>query len=234
MQATGGTDLLCDQTTQPFAASEVGKYVYPADLFAPSRLITATDNESPIEGDSSDTAIALTEAASDDSWWLVYTKSRQEKRLSEQLTRMRLPHYLPVQKREAITRGRVRLVEEPVFTGYLFLYADGEGRREALTTNRISTTNRVENGERLGAELAQIARSLADGARLSIESKIEPGDWARVKTGVYEGLEGQVLSRQGKTKLLLSVTFLKQGASMEIHDSLLETIDPPEMAGLPR
>jgi transcription antitermination factor NusG len=140
---------------------------------------------------------------------------------------MRVPHYLPVHAREAITRGRVRVVEEPLFSGYLFLHADDEQRRAALTTNRISTTHPVADATRLRHELSQIARSISAGAHLTVEAKLEPGDWVRVKSGPYSGLEGIVLRRKKTTKLLLSVNFLKQGASLELPDCSLELIDPP-------
>lgn len=160
-------------------------------------------------------------------WWLVYTKSRQEKRLSQQLCEMRVAHYLPVHKREAVTRGRVRLVEEPLFSGYIFLHADDAQRRKALATNRISATHPVSDGDRLRGELKQIAQAISAGARLTLEAQIEPGDWVRVRSGAYEGLEGVVLRRKNKSKLQLSVNFLKRGASLELPDCLLEVIDPP-------
>jgi len=166
-------------------------------------------------------------------WWLVYTKSRQEKRLSQQLCEMRVPHYLPVHTREAVTRGRIRSVEEPLFSGYLFLYADDDQRREALTTNRISVTHPVADGNRLRSELKQIDRAISAGARLTLEAQIEPGDWVRVCSGIYEGLEGVVLRRKNQSKLQLSVNFLKQGASLELPDCLLELIDPPQIDDSP-
>lgn len=170
------------------------------------------------------------EAATDAAWWLVYVKSRQEKRLSLQLSAMEVPHYLPIHRREAMTRGRVRYVEEPIFRGYLFLLADEEQRRSALTTNRISSTQRVGDPARLQFELSQIRRSIAGGARLTIEAQIEEGDWVRIKSGVHAGLEGRVLRREKATRLLLAVNFLQRGASFEVHESLLETVDPPEIS----
>ena len=163
-----------------------------------------------------------------ETWWLVYTKSHQERRLSEQLMQMGVPHYLPVHQREVVARGRLRLREEPLFKGYLFLNGDDEHRRMALTTNRISTTHKVTEPARLKQELQQISKTIAAGAHLTLEAGYEPGDWVRVKSGPYVGLEGTVLYRKNKTRLLLSVNFLSQGASFEIHESLLERTNPTD------
>lgn len=206
-------------------AASLDRFAYPRDLLADDAIAADAPREaSEATGD---------EWADDARWWMAYVKSRQEKRLSEQLSDLRVRHYLPVHFREAATRGRLRLVEEPLFSGYLFLHASDEERRRALTTNRICATHAVADGRRLAFELRQIQRSIASGARLTVEAQIEPGDWVRVKSGVHIGLEGRVLRRQSKTRLQLSVDFLGQGASLEIHDSLLEVIDPPALEEAP-
>src|SRR5688572_27786800 len=38
-------------------------------------------------------------------WWLVHTKPRQEKTLARELRAFNVPHYLPVTKCKALTRG---------------------------------------------------------------------------------------------------------------------------------
>ncbi|TWT33792.1 Transcription antitermination protein RfaH [Posidoniimonas corsicana] len=161
-------------------------------------------------------------------WWLVYTRSRQEKALSRDLFGLGVPHYLPVHNREVVTRGRSRVVEEPLFSGYLFIFADPDLKTAALTTNRISTACPVGDGDRLRSDLLRLASAIAAGARLSLEAKLEPGDWVRVKSGIHEGLEGVVIRRKKQARLLLAVNFLKQGASLEVHESLLEKVAPPD------
>ena len=52
-----------------------------------------------------------------------------------------------------------------------------------------------------------------------------PGDRVRVRRGPLAGVEGTVLTRRGRKRLLVSVDFLQQGASVEIEDFLLEPID---------
>ena len=44
--------------------------------------------------------------ASDRVWWVVYTKSRQEKSLARDLLGYRIPFYLPQVPRDHLVRGR--------------------------------------------------------------------------------------------------------------------------------
>ena len=93
--------------------------------------------------------------SSEDSprWSLVHTKPRQEKKLSQQLSSMEIPHYLPVTKCKAVTRGRPRSAKLPLFPSYMFLCADLGQRRSALKTNRIVATHFVEDQVGLGGQL---------------------------------------------------------------------------------
>jgi len=46
----------------------------------------------------------------------------------------------------------------------------------------------------------------------------------RVKSGSFAGLEGTVLARRRKTRLLVVVRVMQQGVSCEVDDFLLEPI----------
>ena len=53
---------------------------------------------------------------------------------------------------------------------------------------------------------------------------IAAGERVRIKSGVLKGVEGIILKRQGKTRVLVSVHFLQQGASVEIEDFQIEPV----------
>jgi transcriptional antiterminator RfaH len=73
-------------------------------------------------------------------------------------------------------------------------------------------------------QLRQFARLIALDAPLLGESRLVHGDYVRVKSGPFRGIEGKVLRRNGKTELQVAVDFLQQGAALEIDDCLLEAI----------
>ena len=158
-------------------------------------------------------------------WWVVYTKARQEKAFSRELFAFQVPFYLPLVKKTTIAKGRKRFSFVPLFSGYVFLYATEAERIKSLTTNRISRILTVNDPEQLIYDLEQLHRLIASDAPLNVEQLLAPGNRVRVKQGALMGLEGTVLVRRGVTRLLVSVNFLQQGASVEVEDYLLERVD---------
>ncbi|HEX9831866.1 MAG TPA: hypothetical protein VGA66_02060, partial [Mycobacterium sp.] len=72
--------------------------------------------------------------------------------------------------------------------------------------------------------LGQIRRLIESGVPLTAESRVQPGERVRVKSGHLAGLEGIVTKRRGGSRLLVAVDYLQQGASIELHDFALEIV----------
>lgn len=160
----------------------------------------------------------------DRRWRVLYTKSRQEKALARELRASTVPFYLPLIPKESVMRGRRVVSHIPLFTGYVFLLGNEDERLRTLQTNRISRILDVDDAGSLVHDLRQVQQLIASGAPLTVESRLEPGNRVRVKHGAFAGLEGTVLQRRGKTRLLVAVNFLQQGASVEVEDFFLEPI----------
>ncbi len=171
---------------------------------------------------------ALTEASPGGGlrqWWVLYTKSRQEKSLARDLLSYQIPFYLPLVKTNKVYRKWKVSTYLPLFSGYVFLFGSEEERGRSLTTNRLSRILPVQDGDSLRYDLHQLQLLIASGAPLTLEGRLAPGVRVRVRRGLLEGLEGTVLQRRGQTRLLVSVNFLQQGASVEIDDFMLERLD---------
>jgi transcriptional antiterminator RfaH len=160
--------------------------------------------------------------ALDRRWWAVYTKSRQEKALARHLIGHQVPFYLPLIPKDNIIRNRRVRSHVPLFSGYIFLFGSEEERVTTLTTNRISRILPVHDEDRLRRDLANVRALIDSNAPLSAERRLTPGHPVRIKTGSLQGLEGVVVKRHGKTRLLVAVTYLQQGVSIEIDDCALE------------
>ena len=157
-------------------------------------------------------------------WWAVYTKSRQEKSLARQLVGHEVPFYLPLIPKDNMIRNRRVRSYVPLFGGYVFLYGTDEERVTTLTTNRISRILPVEDETQLVLDLSNIHALIEKDAPLSMERRLEPGRRVRIKAGSLAGLEGVVVTRRRKCRLLVAVTYLQQGVSSEIDDCALEPL----------
>ena len=158
-------------------------------------------------------------------WWAVYTKTRQEKSLARNLVKLKVPFYLPLVAKDHRYGGRRVQSFNPLFSGYLFLYGSEEDRVKSLTTNRISRVLKVPEQELLYHDLKQVHRLIESDEPLTIEQRLGPGQRVRVREGAFMGLEGTVTSRVRRCRLVVAVTFLQQGISIEIDDYLLEPLD---------
>ena len=161
----------------------------------------------------------------DGHWMVLYTKPRQEKALARDLLSRTIPFYLPLVKKN-LQYGR-RRVESfmPLFGGYVFLHGTERERVASLTTNRILRILPVADEERFLNDLRQTQRLIAANVPLTVESRLHAGMRVRVKSGPFAGIEGTVLRRRGEIRLLVSVNFLQQGASVEIEDFRMEPLD---------
>ncbi len=162
--------------------------------------------------------------SSQNCWWAIYTKSRQEKALARFLLSREIPFYLPTVDRTSLIRGRKVRSSNPLFAGYMFLYGSQEERTQCFQSNRISSILPVHDQQQLSNDLKDICRLTESEFALTVESRLEPGQRVRVHSGVFQGLEGVIVTRRGKTRLAINVDFLQQGASVEIDDFLFEPI----------
>jgi transcriptional antiterminator RfaH len=167
----------------------------------------------------------LVDAHADRKWWVLRTKARQEKAIARDLSRKRVPFYLPLHSQPRQVRGKLVEAHMPLFTGYVFVFGDDDERVASLKTNRVAQVLPVLDQKRFERDLSQVERVVASGASLSIESVLQPGRRVRVTSGSLMGLEGVILSRRGVNRLFVCVDLIQQGVSLEIDDYMIEPLE---------
>ena len=68
----------------------------------------------------------------DDSWYVLYTKPRNEKKVAERLSTAGYNVYCPLYKVKRQWSDRMKVVEEPLFKGYLFIQVEDKKRDEVF------------------------------------------------------------------------------------------------------
>lgn len=190
--------------------------VYPADLL----LSPEVSGRDPSEA----TPDAVIVGPNRRTWWLAHTLPRQEKAVAAALYARQVPYYLPLVTRKSLSRGRTRVAQITLFPGYLFVCGNEDDRLSVLKTNRVLTVRPAPDGERLRADLRRFFELITAGAPLLPEARLIVGERVRVKAGPFRDQEGVVIRRNGKTRLLIAIDYLQQGASLEVDDCLLERV----------
>ena len=158
-------------------------------------------------------------------WWVVHTRSRNEKALAHDLISKNVSYFLPMSWK--VSRRSRRTVRSllPLFSGYLFFCGKEDQRVELLRTNRVANLIEVIDQETLLDELMQIDQALRAGAPLTPHKYIKAGKRCKVIAGPFIGLEGIVVRTKKATRLVLQVDMLGQASSVEIDIDMIEVLD---------
>jgi transcription termination/antitermination protein NusG len=158
-------------------------------------------------------------------WWLVHTKSRQEKALAADLAQLHIGVFLPLVRAQRHYGRRAVEVRIPLFPAYLFICGDETDRYATLTTHRAAQVLAVADQEQLKRELRQIHRVTTSTHEIDLYPGLRRGRRCRITGGSLQGIEGVVIRRQGRCHVSLGVEVLSQSAELVIDPSLLEIID---------
>lgn len=158
-------------------------------------------------------------------WWVLHTRSRNEKSIASDLTRLHIAHFLPLATYRRRYGARVRTMEIPLFPGYVFLCGTEADRLSALRTHRVAHAISVPDQAQLLADLRQIWMVVMSGEPVNLFPRLQEGARCRVLEGSLRGLEGVVLKRSGPWRVYVSVRFLGQSVELEIDPARLELIE---------
>ncbi|MDY7009306.1 MAG: transcription termination/antitermination NusG family protein [Planctomycetota bacterium] len=157
-------------------------------------------------------------------WWIAHTKSRFEKAFARDLLHRGIGYFLPLVRRVKIIGGKKRQTSLPLFPSYVFFCGNEESRTIAMKTNRICQTIEATDQEKLLSECISIERALAGDARLDPCQGVSVGQRYRVVAGPFRDIEGTVIQKDGRNRIVLEISILGLGASLEIEADLLEPI----------
>jgi len=185
---------------------EAETYQYPDDLLA-----SAINGKAAVPADA--------------QWWAAQTRSRQEKQLMRRLLARGIPFYCPIIPHNYRSpAGRARTSYLPLFANYVFIAGDEQSRYQALTSGCVANCLLAPDPTGLVQQLHAIQQAITAGVSLRPEAKIPVGTPVRVRAGTFEGVQGIIAERRGKTRLYLKVDFIQQGASLAVEDWEVERI----------
>jgi transcription antitermination factor NusG len=157
-------------------------------------------------------------------WYVLHTKSRQEKILANELGARGVEYFLPLVKRPRFYGTRKAVVEEPLFPGYVFLFGDVDQAYVADRTKRVASIIHVADQRGLEWELKNIRLALSQEAPLDPYPHLTKGVRVEVRSGPFRGLQGLIEDKGKDTRLILRVEVLGRSVSLEIEGALLEPV----------
>lgn len=159
-------------------------------------------------------------------WFVLHTRSRQEKVVAADLTARRIRHFLPLQEERHGHRGRNRPITRPIYPGYVFLFGAQEAVYPIDRNRRLVRIIPVVDQARLTWELTNLQQLLERGIRVERHATVDRGVRVEMHAGPLQGIQGVVENVVSPRRLVLQVEMLGQATAVEVDASDLTPIDP--------
>ena len=158
------------------------------------------------------------------TWYVLHTKSRQERILADTLQTMGIGSYLPLARQIRYYGTHKIAVDLPLFVGYVFMRGSLEDAYIADRTKRVAKIIHVNDQQKLDTELTNIQLALDQGAELDLCPCLTRGTHVEVRSGPLRGLRGVVEDRIKPNRLVLQVEMLGRAVSLEVDGALLDRL----------
>jgi transcription antitermination factor NusG len=160
------------------------------------------------------------------SWYAVYTRSRHEQVVKHQLDGKGIENFLPSCVKVSQWKDRKKQIHLPLFPGYLFVRIFLRHRVEVLKT--LGAVSIVGDGSSPLPipELAirSIQAFIEKGLRYDPHPYLSIGNRVRIVEGPLSGLEGILVRKDNKDRLVISVDLIQRSISVEIDSWKIEPV----------
>ena len=152
-------------------------------------------------------------------WFAIWTRSRHEQIVREELERRNIEAFLPTITRWSRWKDRKKKIDWPLFPGYCFARFDGADTLPILKCNGVvSIVSFDGKPARIPAHELESIRLLV-GSDLQYDAcpMIREGMLVEVVHGPLKGVTGRLLRKDSpKARLILSVDLIGQAVSVEV------------------
>lgn len=151
------------------------------------------------------------EKKNDFQWYALYTKSRAEKKVYDQLKGMGIEVYLPLKKEQRQWSDRKKWVEVPVINSYIFVKISPSQYRDVFNARGVVAYvshkgKAVAIPER---EIEAMRRTVENKLSFTVETdNLKKGEKVTITSGPLKNIEGEVEEIQGTKKLYLRISHI--------------------------
>ena len=150
------------------------------------------------------------------AWYALHTCSRHERRIASQLALRSLEFFLPLYRSMRHWNDRSKLLELPLFPGYIFVHIALKDRLRVLSIG--GAVGLVGPGEPKAVRDCEIHQI----KQLLLVKNLEPypymrvGSRVRVTRGPLEGTEGYVLRCKNSCRVVISLHLIQRSVAVEV------------------
>ena len=151
-------------------------------------------------------------------WQVLHVVANHEKKVAQQLSVRSLENYLPLYTERSRWTDRSVVLERPLFTGYVFVRFPPHARLFAVSTPGVIRLLGDHESDTVSAEeIERIRNGLATGCHLRPHPHVSVGTSVRVRSGVFEGVEGTVTEFRQQCRVIIALSAVNQYFSLEVE-----------------
>ena len=151
-------------------------------------------------------------------WYAIWTRSRHENVVREQLERKGYEAFLPTITKWSRWKDRKKKIDWPLFPGYCFARFDPNERLPILTCTGVVSIVAFDG------DIAPIPDLEIEGIRRLVQSDLQfdpcplihEGMMVEVVHGPLKGVVGRLLRKGAHARLILAVDLIGQAVSVEV------------------
>ena len=158
-------------------------------------------------------------------WQVLHVIANHEKRVAQHLSVRSLENYLPLYRERSRWTDRSVVLERPLFTGYVFVRFPPLARLFVVSTPGVIRLLGDRESDAVSAEeIERIRMGLATDCHLRPHPQVSVGTAVRVRSGVFEGVEGIVTEFRHQCRVILTLSAVKQCFSVEVELADIEVL----------
>jgi transcription antitermination factor NusG len=160
------------------------------------------------------------------NWYALYTRSRHEKCVARQIEQRSIPFFLPLYRSVRRWKDRRKELELALFPGYVFVRL---GLRDRLRVLQLPSAVRLVSFNSQPAvlpedEIESLRLRISSGSRVEPHPYLRVGRRVRVCGGPMQGLEGIIVRRKDRCRLVFSLDLIMRSVAVEVDESEVEPI----------
>jgi transcription antitermination factor NusG len=158
------------------------------------------------------------------NWYALYTCARHEKRVATQMERRRVRCFLPLYRSVRRWKDRRKELELALFPSYVFVHMSLADRIKVLEVPGVVNFASFNGKPAVlpAQEIEALQNRLAADARIEPHPYLRAGRRVRVRSGPFQGLEGIVLRRKDRCRLVFSIDLIQRSLAIELDEADLE------------
>jgi transcription antitermination factor NusG len=159
------------------------------------------------------------------SWYVVYTYPHYEKRILNQSEKIGIQCFLPTKKVVKQWSDRKKVVDEPLFPNYVFVYVNKQARFRLLDIAGVSRYVAFEGKPVVVSDQDMNAiKKLIVEPEVAVEQEPQSGSKVLITDGPFTGMEGIIFQKKGKTRFGVRIPGLNHSISVEVPASSFSQI----------